>query len=124
MVTKKIIPISIACAKNKSSKSFSDENTIKEKPEITKFQYENLREFEVIISEKTYYNFNWLSINKEFRKMLEAIKNKFTIKVEKPKSNMLKEKLNKIWEKYTELWNFYINGKLQETYLNCRRIKK
>lgn len=99
----------------------------------TKAQYENRREFEVLISEKTYYKFNEIGINRKFRKFLESIKIKFSNKkVERTENfkincSVYKEKINKIWEKYIEIWNYYINKEFSyensigyEQYINCQ----
>ena len=84
--------------------------------EETKAQYENRREFEVIVSEKQYYNFNWLSINKKFRKFLESIKKK-SDEIDSNKISKFKEKIKNIkferkfnlWKNYCKIWNKIIN---------------
>ena len=84
--------------------------------EDTKAQYENRREFEVIVSEKQYYNFNWLSINKKFRKFLESIKKK-SDEIDSNKISKFKEKIKNIkferkfnlWKNYCKIWNKIIN---------------
>lgn len=106
--------------------------------EEIKEQYENRREFEITISERTYYNFNWFNINRKFRKMLDVIKNKF--KCEKSKSFNEKYPLvlnfkikiyEKVWLKYIEIWNYYINKEFSyenfigyENYLNFIQVIK
>jgi hypothetical protein len=74
--------------------------------EKVKKEYENKREFEVIISVKNYYSFNWLGINRRFRRFLEKIKERRN-KKEVQKENKIKQYLPKITSIPSNIWKKY-----------------